>query len=125
MGRSTRIPLLLLLLMLVLAACAIWVGLNARQQSLSTDTAVELGVVAVVMFAVAQIPLLFVRAMDHKRIASPDTKYLTPAEESLQFGLRYLLGWPLGVGLLLVLVRQSLPGTIERGVIQTISGIGP
>ena len=72
------------------------------------------------MFTAVQIPFLFVRARDHKRIASPDTRFLTPAEESLQFGLRYLLGWMTGVGLLLVLVRYSVPGTVDRHILQSI-----
>ena len=109
-----RVPLAFSLL--VLAVCAFLVGLQMRDQpqTQEPDSAVGLAIVAVVMFTAVQIPFLFVRARDHKRIASPDTRFLTPAEDSLQFGLRYLLGWMTGVGLLLAIVRYSVPGTVDR-----------
>jgi len=100
--------------LVLLAACTISIGLQIadggpRRSGMPVEVALVIAAASYGMFAVLQIPLWLVRKTKQLRIASRiDTNNLEPLR-SRQFSLGYLMLWTALVGVLLVIVRESLP----------------
>ncbi len=102
-----RLPLTVALLLV--AACSFVIGLQLAEGGMPLDVAVIIIAAAFALYCCMQVPLWVMRAIARQRIGLPDTGSLTTRQDSTQFGLRYLLACTAAVGVLLVIVKHSLP----------------
>ena len=102
-----RVPISLGLL--IAATCAFLMGLQLPGDEMPFDSAIGIGATSIMMFCCVQVPLLGVRAKWHRTIDWGAPGSVSIRHESAQFGLRYLLVFTTLVGVLLMMVKQSLP----------------
>lgn len=101
--------------LVLVAACSFVVGLRLLDHRMPLDVAIIFICAGVAMYCCMQVPLWGMRAITRRRIDLPGAPSLTTKQESAQFGLRYLLAGTAVVGLLLVLVKHSLPKESPAG----------
>jgi hypothetical protein len=103
-----RLPLTTTLV--IVAACSFVLGLQIPEDGMPRGLAVFLMVSGLLLFGGVQVPMWIRRVVTQQEIDVPsetdDTRLTTP---SAQFGVRHVLIGMALVGLLLVLVKYSLP----------------
>jgi hypothetical protein len=95
--------------LLLAAACSFLIGLQLPEDRMPLDVAIIIFGASVAMYCCMQVPLWIMRAITRRRIDLPEAGSLSAKLESAQFGLRYLMTCTAAVGVLLVLVKHSLP----------------
>jgi len=95
--------------LVLVAACSFLIGLQLPFDGMPLDVAIIIISAGVAMYCCMQVPLWIMRAITRRRIDLPEAGSLSTKQESAQFGLRYLLTCTAAVGVLLVLVKHSLP----------------
>jgi len=102
--------------LLLVAACSFLVGIRLAEDGMPLDAAVIIICAAVALYGCMQLPLWGMRAITRQRIRLIEAGSSSATQNSNQFGLRYLLTGTAAVGVLLVIVKHSLPeGGMTRG----------
>lgn len=99
----------------VIGACSYCIGLQLAdpsppEQGIPVEVALLIAVAGLGTFAVIQIPLWVIRRATQFRIAIPATAVPGESLQKKQFSIRYLMLGTAVVAVVLVLVRNSLPG---------------
>jgi hypothetical protein len=107
-----RVPLTTALV--IVAACCFVLGLQVPEQGMPRGLGIFLIVAAPLMFACIQVPIWILRAATQQQI-DVEAGGANTTGRTTQFGMRHLLIGMAVVGLLLVLVRHSLPPGVVDG----------
>jgi hypothetical protein len=116
-----RLPITVSLV--VIAACTYSLGLQLPDDGMPLVVALLIGTAAFGMFLALQLPLWLMRCCSPRRIASPALAARGRPSRESQFSVGYLMLWMALVGLLLVVVRNSLPDTNENIPQRELGGI--
>ena len=95
--------------LLLVATCSFVIGLQLPDDDMPLDVAIIIFGAGLAMYCCMQVPLWIMRAITRQRIEVAGEESLSASHESAQFGLRYLMICTAAVGVLLVLVKHSLP----------------
>lgn len=111
-----RLPVTVALLLVV--ACSFCIGLQLpdlgrANQGMPLEAALMISGAGFGLFVVMQVPLWIIRRTTGCRIATPETATLGGSLQGRQFSVGYLMLWTAMIGVLLVLVRNSLPEARE------------
>jgi acetyl esterase len=109
---KVRLPLTFALVLVVV--CSYCLGLRLPDwgsgiREMWLEAALLLTVVGFGLFILMQVPLWLIRSATRTRIATPETIRLEGALRGRQFSLGYLMLWTGVVGVLLAIVRNTLP----------------
>lgn len=95
--------------LLLVATCSFVIGLRLPGDDVPLEVAIIIFGAGLAMYCCMQVPLWILRAITRRRIDLPGEGSLSANHESAQFGLRYLMICTAAIGVLLVLVKHSLP----------------
>jgi len=108
-AQAVKIRLPLTGALLLVAACSFLIGLQLAEDGMPMGVAIIVFGAGAAMYCCMQVPLWIMRAITQRRIGLPGEQSVSARHESAQFGLRYLMICTAGVGVLLVLVKHTLP----------------
>lgn len=116
-AQAVKLRMPLSLALLVVGGCSYLIGLQYIDGRLPLEVAIAIGCLSLMMYCCMQVPLWVMRAVTQRRIDLPHEATLSNDQESAQFGLRYLMTGTAALGVLLVLVKHSLPeGSLGQAI---------